>query len=106
MGVAALLSHAFEWLPWSYWRYEGGRCHAEKELLLIRSFLLNSHLESFHLLNIEFHVDRLVLFKQFVMDNPLLVLPHVQHRFTRMKVFVIRCVTCLPVKAIPCTASY
>lgn len=32
VDVAALSSHAFEWLSWSYWRYEGGCCHAAKEL--------------------------------------------------------------------------
>ena len=55
--VAECSYHSFEWLPWSYWRYEVGRCHAAKELQPIWSFLLNSRLESFHLLNIEFRVD-------------------------------------------------
>ena len=35
----------------------------KNSILPVRSFLLNSRLESFHLLNIEFRVDRLVLFK-------------------------------------------
>ena len=61
-------------------------------MLPIRSFLLNNRVESFHLLNIEFRVDRLVPFKQFVMDNPFPVPPYAQHRFTRMKIlFHARC---------------
>ena len=35
----------------------------KNSMLPIRSFLLNSRLESFHLLNIELRVDRLVSFK-------------------------------------------
>ena len=70
-GVAALPNHEFEWLPWSYWRYEGRRCSASKDHHAAkRSFLLNSRAESFHMLNIEFRVDRLIPFKKFVMDNP------------------------------------
>uniref|UniRef100_A0A1I7WQX2 Aa_trans domain-containing protein n=1 Tax=Heterorhabditis bacteriophora TaxID=37862 RepID=A0A1I7WQX2_HETBA len=45
-------------------------------MLPTMSFLLNSRVESFHLLNIEFRVDRLVPFKQFVMDNPFPVPPY------------------------------
>ena len=39
-------------------------------MLPITSFVLNSRLEAFHLLNIEFCVDRLVLFNRFIRDNP------------------------------------
>ena len=66
----------------------------EDSMLPIRSSLLNSHLESFHLLNIEFRVDRLVLFNQSVMDNPFPVAPHA-HRFTRIDFFHAQ-VACLP----------
>ena len=31
-GVAVFPSQGFECLPWSYWRYEDGRCRAAKEL--------------------------------------------------------------------------
>ena len=48
-------------------------------------------LESFHLLNIEFRVDRLVSFKQFVMYNPFAVPPYTQTCFKRMKIFHARC---------------
>ena len=86
-GVTALPGRVFEWLPWSYWRYEGRRCCAAKEPADLFFSLLNSRLESFHLLNTDFRVDRLVLFKQFVMCNPLPVPPYAQHRFTRMNFF-------------------
>ena len=41
----------------------------KNSMLPNRSFLLSSRLESNHLLNIEFRVDSLVSFKQFVMYN-------------------------------------
>lgn len=65
----------------------------KNSMLPIRSFLLNSRVESFHLLNIEFRVDRLVPFKQFVMDNSFP--PYAQYRFTRMKIlFHARSLVC------------
>ena len=57
----------------------------KNSMLPIRSFLLSSRLESFHLLNIEFCVVHSVLFKQFVM-----VPPYAQHPFTLMKIFSTR----------------
>ena len=59
-------------------------------MLPIKSFLLNGHLESLHLLNMETRVGRLVLFKQFVMDNTLPVPPYVHH-LMQMKMFHERC---------------
>ena len=57
-----------------------------------RTFLMNTRVELFHLLNIELRVDRLVPFKQFIMDNPFPVPPYVQHHFTRIKIlFHTRC---------------
>ena len=54
----------------------------KNSMLPIGSFLLNSCLEWFHLLNIEFRVDRLLSFKQVVMDNPFPVQPYAQRGFT------------------------
>ena len=90
MGVAALHSHAFEWLIGHVDDITVGVVVQQKNSMLPFSyFLLNSRLESFHLFNIEFHVDRLISFKQFVVDNPFPVPPYA-HRFTPMKLFNAR----------------
>ena len=63
-SVVAILSHTFEWLPWSFGDMRAGVVVQQKNSMLpIGSFHLNScHRESVHLLNIEFCVDRLVSF--------------------------------------------
>ena len=63
-GMTALPSHAFKCLLSHIGDMSVGVVvHHNISMLPIRSFLLNSCLESFHLLNIEFCVDHLVLFK-------------------------------------------
>ena len=49
--------------------------------------IMDSRFESFHLLNIEFRVDNLVSFKQFMMINSSQS-HHTQHRFTWMKILL------------------
>lgn len=51
-------------------------------MLRISYFLLKSHVVYVHVLNIEFRVDRLILFKRFVMDNPFLLPPFAEQHFT------------------------
>ena len=63
----------------------------KNSMLPIRYFLLNSCLEMLHLLNIEFFIDRLVSFKQLIMDNPFPVPPCAQHVFTQINIFHARC---------------
>ena len=56
-------------------------------MLPIKTFLMKSRLESFHPLNIEFRLKRLVPFMPFVMDNPFPVPPYA-HYSTQMKIFL------------------
>ena len=60
----------------------GGVVQQKNSMLPIMFLLLCCRLESFHLLNIEFHVDQLVLFKQFILDNAFQYLTFPQHCFT------------------------
>ena len=58
----------------------------------IRSFLLDSVVESLHLLDVKFRIHCLVPIKQFVVDHAFPVPPYAQHRFARVKIlFCSRC---------------
>lgn len=66
----------------------GNVMQQKSSMLPIRSFILNSHVELFHLLNIEFCIFHLVPFKEILRDNPFPVPPYAQHRFMWNKILL------------------
>ena len=58
----------------------------------IRSYLLDSIVDSLHLMDIQVRIHCLVPFRQFIVDHAFAAPPYAQHHFARVKtLFRLRC---------------